>query len=245
MSRRCVALFIFMVACESRVVPVGVGADASTFARDATVTTIGDAAAGLADARPGTDADASSVADAASMAADGGGLADAGAAAARQLFITSAFFDGNLLARVPGAADGLAAGDQLCRDAAVRAGLGGDWRAWLSSDTVDAIDRLQERGPWHDRRGALLFEDKARIADGPRASIWYDEAAQFLPSDRIWTGTIFDGTRGPMSATCASWSSGAMGELARIGQVGQSSDSWTFQTMTSCDQRAHLICFEQ
>ena len=79
---------------------------------------------------------------------------------------------------------------------------------------INGIDRLQERGPWHDMEGTLLFDSLSDIADGPQSAIWYDEASQFLASDRI-------------------------------GQVGRGDDAWTFQAMTSCDQTAHLICFEQ
>jgi hypothetical protein len=216
---------------------------------------------GTSDARPDSGADSGADdrgsidlgTDAAADAGDeldGGleadtGSEDSGTPASRRIFITSDFFDGNLLARAPGSVDGLAAGDQLCREAALRASLGGDWRAWLSSDTVDAIDRIQDLGPWYDLEGTLLFDNLAELPDGPQSPIWYDEAGQFLASDRIWTGTIFDGSSGPMIATCTSWTSGAMGELARIGQVGRTGDAWTFQTMTSCDQSAHLICFEQ
>jgi hypothetical protein len=170
---------------------------------------------------------------------------DSGAHPGRRVFITSDFFGGNLLAAVPGAADGLAAADRLCSDVAARASLGGNWRTWLSSESVDAIDRIDDLGPWSDLEGNLVFESRSRIPDGPASAIWYDETGAFLASDRIWTGTIFDGTVGPMAATCLSWTSEAMSELARIGQVGRNDDAWTFQTMTSCDQRAHLICFEQ
>jgi hypothetical protein len=68
------------------------------------------------------------------------GDVDSGAPPGRRVFITSDFFFGNLVAAAPGAADGLAAGDRLCNEVAARASLGGSWRAWLSSDTIDAID---------------------------------------------------------------------------------------------------------
>ena len=246
MDRRPVtAICLLMLACETR--------DRTALGADAMIADRHSPDLGVA-ADATTDTDASPLADAGSMTdasapSDGGPLpdtgADAGAPISSRLFITSDRFDGDLMARAAGAADGPTAGDILCRGVAARANLGGDWGAWLSSDTVDAIDRLHERGPWHDLQGTLVFESLAQIPAGPQTALWYDEASRFLATDRIWTGTIFDGTRGPMVATCTSWSSGAMSDSARIGQVGRTGGDWTFQTMTSCDQQAHLICFEQ
>lgn len=190
--------------------------------------------AGLADVGPDADAGTADT-----------GAGDAGPGGHRTVFITSAEYGANLAALVPNAPDGAAAGDELCRQAAARGNRGASFRAWLSTDDVDAIHRLAERGPWYTTGGELVFSSKAEIPNGPQVSIWLDENGGFLPSDRIWTGTIFDGTRGPASSNCLSWTTDAMSELARIGQVGRTGDAWTFQSMTSCDQAAHLICFEQ
>src|SRR5262245_13473231 len=65
----------------------------------------------------------------------------------KKVFATAATFTGDLLSAVPGAANGLAAGDVLCSTAAANAGLGGTWRVWLSSGSTSAISRIADVGP--------------------------------------------------------------------------------------------------
>lgn len=72
----------------------------------------------------------------------------------KRIFLTRSYFDGNLKLAGDGL-DGLSGGDNLCARAATSVNLGGNWKAWLSTSTVDAIDRIQEAGPWVDLRTSL------------------------------------------------------------------------------------------
>jgi len=163
---------------------------------------------------------------------------------AKRVFITRQKYQGNLTA-----GGGLAGGDAACSSAAQGAQLGGSWVAWLSTTTVDAINRVNDVGPWHDMRGTLVFADKVTLATSPAASLWYDETGAMLASDKIWTGTGYGGTYiAALSGTapCGEWTSTAMSDQAKVGQVGRSDGAaWTAQSNTTCDQQAHLICFEQ
>ena len=176
-------------------------------------------------------------------ASDGPLHVEAGSSAKR-IFITHQTFQGALTA-----GGGLAGADAACTSAAQGAQLGGSWLAWLSTTTVDAIDRVNDVGPWYDLRGSLIFADKANLTTSPAASLWYDETGAMLASDKIWTGTGYGGTYiAALSGTspCAEWTSAAMSDQAKVGQVGRSDGAaWTAQSNTTCDQQAHLICIEQ
>lgn len=157
----------------------------------------------------------------------------------KRVFITAA--------EQTGALGGLTGGDARCTTAAASLG-GGPWKAWLSTTTVNAIDRITGTGPWFDTNGAIVFASRAELMARPSRSLGYDEAGVFLASEKIWTGTGAGGTYVaalPGTAPCAEWTSGAMSGQAKVGQVGRPDEAWTAQTNTTCDQMAHLICFEQ
>ncbi len=159
---------------------------------------------------------------------------------AKRIFISSAKFAGQF--------GGLAGADYACVAAAQDAQLNGNWVAWLSSSTVDAIDRVHDVGPWYDLGGNMIFADRANLMTSPLTALWLDEHGSFLPSDRIWTATGPGGRYQeaiPGHAPCAEWTAGVMVEDAQVGQVGHQDGGWTSAFSTSCDQQGHLICLEQ
>lgn len=173
--------------------------------------------------------------------ADGDGDADAdadGDGDSQLVFVTSTTTTGDL--------DGAVGADDLCDAAASDAGLGGSFRAWVSTSNEDAIDRVIGVGPWLDVDGATIFGGRTDLAGTPQTGLWLDENGAFVASENVWTGTTFDGTYDELDGACGNWVSGAMEELGAIGQVGRSDGSaWTDFSATTCDQRAHLICFGQ
>lgn len=152
--------------------------------------------------------------------------------------------------RFTGALGGLTGADQKCNTAATAAGLtGSTFKAWLSSSTVNAIDRISDVAPWHDTEDLLLFPTHADLGryslPGP---LWRDEYGQLLSTEKTWTGTGATGTYvAALSGTtpCSEWSSGAMSEQAKVGSIGRQDVAWTSFSNTTCDQLAHLICLEQ
>lgn len=161
--------------------------------------------------------------------------------AGKRVFITRQRFNGNL--------GGLAGGDTKCSDVATAAGLNGTWKAWLSTTTVNAIDRITGAGPWVDMMGTTAFASKSALSStGPATSLWYDERGGFLSSENIWTATNSLGTYQwgvVMAPPCDEWTSASMQSGARIGQVGRTGGDWTSYAGTTCDQTAHLLCLEQ
>jgi hypothetical protein len=210
------------------------------------------------------DASAPDVGDA-SVLPDGGAPADGGDGSPsvndagrhrKRLFITHDRWDGDLKQ----AADdlgiyvttGLVAADALCNLAATDAGLGGTWVAWLSDGSDDALDRLNDVGPWYRVDGAEAFADKAALVGDPLVAIELDETGadtELVPdggglANVPWTGTLADGTRSP--DTCSDWSSNASDDHGLAGANTATTDAkWSEGTAPLCDRPYHLYCFEQ
>ena len=75
-------------------------------------------------------------------------------------------FGGDL--RYNNAATGIAGADAICQEIASRVCFGHlTWRAFLSTSTQDAIDRIGD-GPWYDWSGALVATDLSGLTQGDR-----------------------------------------------------------------------------
>lgn len=132
---------------------------------------------------------------------------------------------------------GLAGADAFCEQLAVAqsADLGRrTWRAYLSTSTVNAIDRIGD-GPWRNADGVIVANTSAQLHDpanaapgGPLDETWpindfsipLDETGAQVPQNvhDILTGTLLDGTVSP-NETCQDWTSNvaAQNNLVRIG----------------------------
>ena len=133
---------------------------------------------------------------------------------------------------------GLAGADAHCQSLAAAVGAGGKtWRAYLSTSTVDAKDRIGN-GPWYNSKGELIAQSVADL-HSPNNKITAATAlnekgvapnylagdpptptAQPLQHD-ILTGTNEDGTKN--AATCNNWTNGTdatamLGHADRIGR---------------------------
>src|SRR5437016_3643883 len=58
-----------------------------------------------------------------------------------------------------------------CSDAAAAANLGGTWDAWLSTQSMDAIDKVTGSGPWKRLDGQVAFNNHAGLATQPLVAI--------------------------------------------------------------------------
>jgi hypothetical protein len=131
--------------------------------------------------------------------------------------------------------------DARCMTGASQRRLAGTWRAWLSSSTVDAIDRIADVGPWYRLDGKTkLFESKAQLRAGPLAPI--DPPGDPVAGRPFWTGTLADGTRS--SLTCQDWTDYVMarGTVGRADAVG---GAWVAAEPSSCGFYGGLLCIEQ
>jgi hypothetical protein len=121
---------------------------------------------------------------------------------------------------------GLDGADQMCEMLASAVGAGSrTWRAYLSTDTVDAITRIGD-GPWYNQAGTEVAGDVADLlANGvsngnPQLIVDETGAAAPGPEHDILTGTLADGTKAT-GLNCGNWTSNSA-ELTEQPQVGHS-----------------------
>ncbi|HUF73156.1 MAG TPA: DUF1554 domain-containing protein [Gammaproteobacteria bacterium] len=130
---------------------------------------------------------------------------------------------------------GLDGADAHCQALAEAAGISGTtWRAYLSTSTVDARDRIGD-GPWYNVDGVMIAEDVEQLhgdnnltgetaidenGDTPAYLVMVDGQAQragdSLVHD-ILTGTNEDGTAN--EATCNNWTDGTSAATAMLGHA--------------------------
>ncbi len=154
-------------------------------------------------------------------------MQDSGPDTSMSFFVTSANpgTGGNL--------GGLAGADAYCQSLAAAAGAGGKtWRAYLSTSTEDARDRIGS-GPWYNAAGVMIAADVAELhgENNLTAETALNEsggspnylvgdpptpAAQPLEHD-VLTGTNEDGTANEM--TCNDWTDGSADAQAMLGHA--------------------------
>jgi hypothetical protein len=163
-------------------------------------------------------------------------------------FVTSVSGNGNLSSwKDAGSASGLDAGDAICQSRAAVGGLPSpsSFVAWLSDDTTDAKDRLND-GPFVRVDGFLLAASKTELLSGsPRleSSLNVTELGDYhletFSNQYVWTGTNSSGTESVYH--CSGWTSD-------IGQ-GVAGDSqtvrftWTQTGAPYCYTTRPIYCF--
>jgi hypothetical protein len=155
---------------------------------------------------------------------------------ANRVFVSSTRSNGNI--------GGVAAADARCAALAQGVGLEGEFRAWLSTAAVSAIDRVA------GSRGWVRLDDKG-VADAPQdllqGRLYYpirlDESGRDVGDIlTTWTGT--DGTgRLLVGQSCDDWTS----NVALFGATGTPSwlgTGFTFGGSTTCGEERPIYCFE-
>lgn len=152
----------------------------------------------------------------------------------KRIFVTATAYDGNL--------GGLTGADQKCNLAAQSALLGGVWKAWLSDSTTNAIDRIEDVGPWKLVFYGVAFNNKANMATIPHIGIDTTEEYYTLHySEQIWTGTKTGGHSS--GSNCGDW---LMNSSSVFGSCGSASaSSWTEQANSVCVIPKRFYCIEQ
>lgn len=156
---------------------------------------------------------------------------------------------------------GLAGADAHCQSLAEAAGMGDKtWRAYLSTSTVDARDRIGD-GPWYNVEGVMIAENLEQLhgdnnitndtatdenGDLPDYLELVDGAAERRNPDSlahdVLTGTNDDGTKN--EATCEDWTNGtadAQGMLGHADRLGRAPgvNSWTAaHASAGCDMES-------
>ena len=149
-------------------------------------------------------------------------------------FVTSSVHTGNL--------GGLAGADAICQARASAVGLTGTYRAWLSTTTVNAIDRLGTASGWVRPDGRPFVNSRADLVAG---RIFYplilNERNASEAGDTVWTATQANGLGNPNS--CANWTSTTDAGQPTIGFDDQGTTGWTQNGGAACTSSNHLYCF--
>ena len=141
--------------------------------------------------------------------------------------------------------------DRICQVNADAEELGGQWMAWFSTPTSNAIDRLRGNGPWYgiddsyEIEDRMMFKNRAMLQTGPLANIWsYANGTSNSIEREVWTGTTARGTAS--DAHCDNWTSSDRQIGGTRGTTyGQQFSGWTDVGRMSCQRYAYLYCFEQ
>ena len=130
-----------------------------------------------------------------------------------------------------GTEDGLTGADKICTEVAETSspGNGKTWKAYLSTSTVNAIDRIGE-GPWYDRLGRLVTTNKDGLLSarpiGANSAIANDlpnedgvpnhaPDGKEVDNHDTLTGTNHLGTVYGASAHCTNWTSSTASTTAK------------------------------
>jgi hypothetical protein len=169
-----------------------------------------------------------------------------------RVFVTSLRYSADLRS-AGGQATGLASADAICQTLADAAAVGGTFRAWISTSTVDAIEHITGAGPWYRMDGALAFPNRATLGTTPLVAISIDEKGGMPdPFYESWTGTALGGYAAPLgsrqSVTCWDWTSTVDSTQVGgvVGDIDVNSASWTELATGYCSPfRRRLYCFQQ
>jgi|GEM_PF-2868827 len=171
----------------------------------------------------------------------------------KRVFATSQLWKGNL--------GGLNGADAKCQAAADNAGLGGTWKAWLSTSTVDAKDRITDGmyvrarevrvwgGCWCS---SIIASNKAQLLDGGLDNSISRTEFGVAVSGTVNTCTDSDGTAstGAFMNYCSDWTSGSSSSCIIYGRSSSTDHTWSgFPNSCSptyrCGTSRHVYCFEQ
>ena len=148
-----------------------------------------------------------------------------------------------------GSAAGLAAGDAICQSLATSAGLAApqSFVAWLSTASVDAIDRLSADGPWKRLDGVEIAANRAALLTASPLLATLPSALAVDESGSYVGHNAFTGSTSLGRATledCNGWTSASAGIDATYGSVQDTRGYWTTSpTQVACTSPYRLFCF--
>jgi hypothetical protein len=155
----------------------------------------------------------------------------------KRVFMTASSGTGNLNTWTnAGGLSGLAAADRICKfDSNNPLGAGnGNWKAWLSTTTVDAKDRIQDAVYKQVDNVTIIANNKADLTDGTIVN-----PISTLSNIPVFTGTNpsgnydgppFFGNLSP-NANCSEWTTSAnSGTNGIYGRSNATNSEWTLYT---------------
>lgn len=157
-------------------------------------------------------------------------------ALSRRVFVTSATHTADF--------GGLSQGDAICQSAA--SGLGGTWKAWLSTSTVSVESRLEHATvPYKLLTGIEVAADWSGLSSGTlEHDINVDEHKNAV-SVGTFVFTASSGNGSSLLYDCAGWTSKSSAVNQSGGEVSGTDYTWTQAYQTGCNLSEPLYCVEQ
>jgi len=155
----------------------------------------------------------------------------------RRVFVTSTTHGGNF--------GGPEDGDTICRERAAAAGLGGDWKVWISTSDVDARDRIADAEYRLVDGTSVVVTSLADLTDGSiqHAIDKTELGVRLLGHENVWTGTLADGTA--FALRCSDWNNGSGAAEGMAGSLMTTGGGWTDAVdIMPCNEELRLYCFE-
>ncbi|HEY0137864.1 MAG TPA: hypothetical protein VGB85_27450 [Nannocystis sp.] len=143
---------------------------------------------------------------------------------------------------------GLTGTDYQCRHRATLMFLpnGERYRAWISTSSEQAVDRLYHaRGPYKLVNGLRVAASWDALIAGPLEHPINVTEMSETNHALVFTGTQPDGTRAPNSTHCDDWTDNDGLNQAWYGDSDSKNKDWTFALEQGCGGGAALYCFEQ
>jgi hypothetical protein len=172
----------------------------------------------------------------------------------KRVFVTSSAYAGDF--KNGGTSlTGLAAADYVCNVNTGSLGIPGTFVAWLSTSTVNAIDRVTGDGPWYLLDDTLAFPDHQSLAGTPLVPIHINELGLDLsvltpPKGLVWTGTAVGGKASSILSgptTCADWTDGTASSYGGSGNANAQDAYWTDLgggSAEGCSAPNRIYCFQ-
>jgi cysteine-rich repeat protein len=155
------------------------------------------------------------------------------------IFVTSELYQGNV--------NGLAGADQRCRMLAAIAELPRfeTYRAWLSSSTTSAAERLlHSNGRYVLVNGLVVAQNWDALVSGEIENPINVDEYSMTQQFPVWTSTLSTGKAAPGANFCDDWTA-ASGPQGGAGLIDMTDASWSFSEYADCEFELHLYCIEQ
>ncbi len=143
---------------------------------------------------------------------------------------------------------GLAAGDAICESLATSAGLPApdSFVAWLSTSTVDAVDRVTSDGPFKRVDGVEVAASRADLLTAISSNLALESAISVDETGDYVASNAFTGTNSSGLGTlhdCSGWTSSSFGVDATFGRVQETRGGWTGSTdFQACGLILRIYC---
>jgi hypothetical protein len=156
------------------------------------------------------------------------------------VFLTSTTTQGNM--------GGLVGADARCQTRAAAASLPGDYRAWLSTSSSSASQRLiHSVSPYQLVDGTIIANNWADLTDGSLAATINRTESNTVINASVWTATNVNGVFANSSGltACDNWTSSTASSSAATGRSDATNQTWSLSNFLSCSIPNRLYCIQQ